>query len=127
MANLLFDIHLTESLESNNFLVPKECKYIYTKIFEKHRITPEQFDSALNFYANNNFEHQDVYILVLQKINKYTELSNHHFFNKYPETNKNIWKDYAIYPDSIYKVIQTLPYNIVPRPKYLDEPLILKK
>lgn len=127
MANLLFDIHLTEGMESSNFIKSNECKIIYSKILLKHKLKPEQFDSAIVYYANNNNEHKFVYELVSKKIDSYLAICDKKFFRQYPTENINYWKDYAVFPDSLQKMTQFLPFYICPRPEYLDKPLIIEK
>ncbi len=126
MADFLFDIHISEALEKERFLNNTEAKVLYTKIFEKHNVTSEQFDSAIVHYTMHNKEYKRVYEKVTNKINKYLQYSKQAFFNKYPAENVNIWKDYAIFPKSLYKVTQFLPYYICPKPEYLEKPLIIK-
>lgn len=127
MANLLFDIHLSEAMESSNFIGYNECKFIYTKIFEKHKVTPANFDSAVIYYANHNNEHKEVYKLVEKKIVKYIDNCDKKFFNRFPKETISVWKDYAIFPDSLTKLTQFLPFYICPKPDYLDKPLIIEK
>ena len=127
MANLLFDIHLTEAMETCNFLKNSECKFIYTKIFTKHNVTPENFDSAVVYYANHNNKHKEVYQMVNAKIRCYIQNCDKKFFNKYPIETVSIWKDYAVFPKGLYKTTQFLPFYICPRPEYLDKPLINQK
>lgn len=127
MANLLFDIHLSEAMESNNFIEYNECKYIYTKIFKKHRVTPEEFDSAIVYYSNHNSKHKEVYALVNKKLVSYIKNCDKKFFNRYPKETISYWKDYAVFPDGLYKMTQFLPYYICPKPEYLNKPLIIQK
>ncbi len=127
MANLLFDIHLTEGMETCNFLKSNETKYIYTKIFEKYKITPAHFDSAVIYYANNNDKHKEVYEIINNKIIKYIDNCDEKFFIKFPKETVNVWKDYGVFPDSLQKMTQFLPFYICPRPEYLDKPLIIEK
>ena len=54
MVNFLFDIHLSEALEKEKFIKETESKILYTKIFEKHDVTTEQFDEAILYYTENN-------------------------------------------------------------------------
>ena len=126
MANLLFEIHLTEGMETSSFVTSNESRIIYSKIFESYKVTPEQFDSAVFYYANNNSKHKYVYELISKKIDSYLKLCDKKFFNHLPKRNKNIWKDYAVFPDSLYKFTQFLPYYICPKPEYLNKPLIIK-
>ena len=127
MANLLFDIHLTEGLETSNFINFNEARIIYSKIFEKHKITPAKFDSAVVYYSNNHSKHKEVYAMVSKKIDSYLQACDKKFFNRYPTKNTNYWKDYAIFPDSLYKMTQFLPFYICPKPEYLNKPLIITK
>jgi hypothetical protein len=125
MADLLFDIHLSEGMESSNFINGNECKIIYTKIFQKYNITPEVFDEAVFYYSNHNNKHKEVYNIVRAKLESYIKLCDKSFFNRYPAENTSIWKDYAIFPDGLYKYTQFLPYYICPKPDYLNKPLII--
>lgn len=125
MADFIFDIHLSESMLSNSYIVPSENKKIYTKIFSKHNVTPADFDSAVVYYSNNHLKHKEVYEIVLKKLNNYLKFSYKDFFTKYPSKNINIWKDYAVFPKDLYKLTQFLPYYICPKPEYLNKPIIL--
>lgn len=127
MANLLFDIHLSEALERERFITYPQGKILYTKIFEKHGVTPEQFDSAITYYTVHNEDYKVVYEKVTDKINKYIKYSEQSFYNKYPQENINVWKDYAVFPDSLKKMTQFLPFYICPKPEYLNKPLIIEK
>ena len=125
MVNLLFDIHITEALERERLITYPTGKIVYKKLFEEHGITPEQFDSATAYYTVQNNEYKKLYEKVVNKINQYIEFSDKDFFNRYPKENINIWKDYAIFPDGLYKTTQFLPYYICPKPEYLNKPLII--
>ena len=127
MAKLLFDIHLAEGLESNGHILATEVKHIYTEIFQKHKVSPAEFDSAMNFYTTNHAKHKEVYSIVQAKFERYLQLANKPFFDNYPTENKNIWKHYAEFPKNLYKYTQFYPYYLAPRPEYLDKPLIIKK
>jgi hypothetical protein len=127
MADFLFDIHISESLEKERFITYPQGQILYTKIFEKHGVTPEQFDSAISYYTVHNKDYKKVYEKVTDKINKYIKYSEQDFFNKYPKENIDVWKDYAIFPDSLKKMTQFLPFYICPKPEYLNKPLIIEK
>lgn len=127
MAKLLFDIHLSEGMESSAFINKNECKVIYTKIFSKHKVTTEEFDEALVYYSKHHNKHKEVYAIVSAKLDTYVKLCDEKFFNKYPAETVSIWKDYALFPEGLYKYTQFLPYYICPRPEYLDKPLIVEK
>ena len=127
MANILFDIHITESLEKEGFVSKTDVKMLYTNIFKKHGVTTEQFDSATVYYHTHNKEHIKVYEKVTKKLNEYLALSSKDFFIKYPAENINIWKDYAVFPKGLQKFTQFLPFYICPKPEYLNKLLIIKK
>ena len=127
MAEFLFDIHLAEALEREKYIPSKKTNVLYTKIFEKHGVTTDQFDSAITYYTEHNRDYIMVYERVTNKINKYIKLADHNFFARYPAKNINIWKDYAIFPGGLYKFTQFLPYYICPKPEYLNKPLIFDK
>ena len=61
MAQLLFDIHLAEALENEKIVTDKNSKILYTKVFEKHGITTNQFDSAITYYTEHNSKYLEVY------------------------------------------------------------------
>lgn len=127
MANLLFDIHMAEGLEGCSFLSNADSKIVYTKIFEKHKVTPELFNEAVSYYAKHNDDHMAVYELVRNKLDSYLRFAEEKFFNRCPAENINIWKDYAVFPKGLYKMTQFLPFYICPRPEYLNKPLIINK
>ena len=127
MADLLFEIHLTEGMENSNYIKSNESNIIYTKIFKNHKVTPAQFDSAVVYYSNNNNKHKLVYEIITKKVDTYIQNCSKTFFNRYPSENTNYWKDYAIFPDSLYKTTQFLPFYICPKPEYLNKPLIIEK
>jgi hypothetical protein len=127
MANLLFDIHLAEGMETCKYITSNESKYIYSKILQKYKATPADFDSAIVYYANHNSSHKMVYDLVSKKMDDYIKLCDQKFFGRYPANNTNYWKDYAIFPNGLYKMTQFLPFYICPKPEYLNKPLIIEK
>ena len=127
MANFLFDIHLSEALERENIISSTDSRILYTKLFDKHGISPEQFDSAVAYYADHNSDYVVVYEKVKNKVNQYIYFTDRNYFNKYPAENINIWKDYAVFPKGLYKMTQFLPFYICPKPEYLNKPLIINK
>lgn len=127
MAQLLFDIHLAEALENEKIVTDKNSKILYTKVFEKHGITTNQFDSAITYYTEHNSKYLEVYGKVTNRLNKYIKYTEQAFFARYPQENVNIWKDYAVFPNGFYKMTQFLPYYICPKPEYLNKPLIIEK
>ena len=127
MANFLFDTHLAEAMEKEKYISLKKANVLYTKIFEKYGIAPNLFDSAIMYYTEHNSEYQMVYEKVTKKINKYIKFADQNFFAKYPAKNINIWEDYAVFPEGLYKTTQFLPYYICPKPEYLNEALIINK
>ena len=127
MAQLLFDIHLAEALENEKIVTDKNSKILYTKVFEKHGITTNQFDSAITYYTEQNSKYLEVYGKVTNRLNKYIKYTEQAFFARYPQENVNIWKDYAVFPNGFYKMTQFLPYYICPKPEYLNKPLIIEK
>ncbi len=127
MANLLFDIHLAEGMETGKFVTFNESKIIYSKILKKHKVTPTDFDSAVVYYSNNHSQHKVLYEIITKKIDSYLQICDKKFFSRYPKSNTNYWKDYAVFPDSLYKTTQFLPFYICPKPEYLNKPLIIEK
>jgi hypothetical protein len=127
MAKFLFDIHVIEALEDERYITYPEGKIFYAKTFTKYGITPEQFDSAAAYYTINKDNHKILYEKIQNRMRKYIEFSEHSFFGYFPAENINVWKDYAVFPENLYKMTQFLPYYITPRPKYLDKPLIIEK
>lgn len=127
MANFLFETHISEGLEKEYLITKDEGRILYTKIFEKYNVTTEQFDSAITYYTNNHKKYQEVYQKVTNKLNKYLTFAGQNFFIKYPAENINVWKDYAVFPEGLYKFTQFLPFYICPKPEYLNKPLIINK
>ena len=127
MANFLFDTHIAEALEREKYVSTKKINVVYTKIFEKYRVTPAQFDTAIAYYTEHNSEYLMVYDKVTKKLNQYIKFADQNFFAKYPDKNINVWKDYAVFPSGLNKTIQFLPFYICPKPEYLSEPLIINK
>lgn len=59
MTALLYDIQLAEALSKCNFspMSQKQKLYLYKSVFERHQVTPEQFDSCISWYTR----HQNLY------------------------------------------------------------------
>lgn len=71
MADLLYDIHITESATVYNHLSnTSEKSYVYDNILKSHKITPEQFNNYIAWYTQNKGEYKLVYDIVLAKLEK---------------------------------------------------------
>ena len=61
---VLFDIHIAEAEISNNqmdFRTDRQRQELYASVFEKHKITREQFDTSLVWYGKNLSKYLDIY------------------------------------------------------------------
>jgi len=64
MEDLLFDIHLADAEISNSFIdfrTEKQKQDLYASVFEKHKITQEQFDTSLVWYGKNLSKFLEIY------------------------------------------------------------------
>lgn len=83
MADVLFDIHLAESI----FQVYKpgytkeEKQKVFDNIFAKYDISKETFDNSLKWYASHPDEFQLVYRSVLDKTNDFQEKVDDYYFH----------------------------------------------
>jgi len=76
MEDMLFDIHLADAEISNNYMdfrTEKQKQDLYASVFEKHKITKEQFDTSLVWYGKNLSK----YLAIYDKLNeRYSVLSD---------------------------------------------------
>lgn len=59
MTDLLYDIQLAEAMTKFNYLPggQKQMQYLFKSVFDRHNLTPEQFDSCIAWYTR----HPDLY------------------------------------------------------------------
>lgn len=67
MANILADIYQTQNTLDQNVILPKGAKkeYYYCNILERHEVTEDEFDRAVEWYASNLTEFDQVYVQTL--------------------------------------------------------------
>ena len=70
MEDILFDIHIADAEINNNYMdfrIEKQKQKLYTSIFEKHKITREQFDTSLVWYGKNLTKYLEIYEKLIQR------------------------------------------------------------
>lgn len=96
MARFLTELHFYESLAGNRYIQEDYAALYYRHLFEKHNVTPQQFDSALIWHEH----HYKQYIGMYQKIQKYFEVEldkvESGIYNYYLPKLPSIWTYYGI-------------------------------
>jgi len=71
---MLFDIHLTDGIMTSKNISNrgKEYRpsYYYNSIYKKYNITPDQFDSCVNFYTQNSALYEKIYERLIDSLNR---------------------------------------------------------
>jgi len=71
MTELLYDVHLMESITRCNYVPDlREKPYIYDSILKKHDVTPEQFDSCLAWYIRHSDKYLEIYKTLQDRFSK---------------------------------------------------------
>ena len=76
MADVLFDIHMTEasiSVHDNGFRRLEKQTY-YESVFKKYGINKEEFDKSVAWYSNNPKKYDEVYVIIKQKLDEQERL-----------------------------------------------------
>lgn len=72
MAMLLADVHIAQSLLSNQTTVAAdklEKDRYYKSVLDKHNVTEAVFDSAVAWYSRNTGEYKQVYLELIDTLN----------------------------------------------------------
>jgi len=71
---MLFDIHLTDGIMTSQNITNRGKEYppsyYYNSIYKKYNITPEQFDSCVNFYTQNSSLYEKIYERLIDSLNR---------------------------------------------------------
>lgn len=106
MASLLTEIHITEALTRCNYIQDRrKSNNYYKEILDNYRLSPEQFDSCIAWYSNNNKEYLELYTLVTDKLETERQLILSRYYSK--EYPKSIWQEL----DSIQQINGFLNWN----------------
>jgi len=103
MENLLFDIHIAEAEISDNYInfrTDKQKQVLYTSVFEKHKITREQFDTSLVWYGKNLPKYLGIYdrlnvrySILSDSITAKIDLQNQRLILAGDSSQLNLWKE----------------------------------
>ncbi len=117
MAQLLTELHFYESMVNNHYISDEQAPIFYRQLFEKHQVTPQQFDSALIWYELHYKQYQTMYAIVRDNFEKETKKINSGIYNYYLPALPSIWAYYGKIPpcDSTWKTLGDLE-------KYLQLP-----
>lgn len=98
MLNFLYDLHIYESMISEMY-VPKEQSAIhYNRLFDKHHITPQQFDSALTWYEQNRREYEKLYNQLKERYNQEIQKIESGIYQYYLPPIPCIWTYWGVWP-----------------------------
>jgi len=71
---MLYDIHLTDGVLTSKNISNRGKEYppsyYYNSIYKKYNITPEQFDSCVNFYTKNSGLYEKIYERLIDSLNR---------------------------------------------------------
>jgi len=70
----MVDVHLTEAILRNKRISGEELDKLtsdyYSKIFSKHEMTQQQFDSSIVYYEDHIKDFNEIYEKVIVRLNK---------------------------------------------------------
>ena len=82
MSEVLYDVHIVETtllhLQQNNHNVLNKQKQLYDLVLKKHKVSKQDFDSSLTYYATKNLNAlEKVYAdLITSLTKKQAEIKN---------------------------------------------------
>jgi hypothetical protein len=80
LVNMLVEIHLmdaiTADMNHHSFFPGGDSVHIYTKIFEKYKVTPAEFDSTIAMYSRRPDLFVKIYNDVILKLNHISDTVN---------------------------------------------------
>lgn len=105
MENLLYDYHLMQALSTELSSNDRYKRKLYEEyIFQKHRVTEEEFDSSLAWYMRHTKELDEIYDRLSERLTKEKEYwtvltnPNEREHEATPAGDSvNIWREYRLY------------------------------
>lgn len=114
MAQFITELHFYESMVNNRYISDEQAPVYYRQLFEKHSITPQQFDSALVWYELHYKQYLEMYAIVRKNFEKETKKIESGIYNYYLPAIPSIWAYYGHIPanDTAWNTLNELQYYL---------------
>lgn len=114
MAVFLTELHFYESMVNNRYIDDEKAPIYYRQLFDKHNVTPQQFDSALTWYELHYKQYLSVYQKVRQNFEQETDKIESGIYNHYLPTLPSIWTYYGKAPatDTTWQTLEDFEYYL---------------
>lgn len=114
MAVFLTELHFYESMVNNRYIESEQSPLFYRQLFEKHNVTPQQFDSALTWFEFHHKEYMVLYYKIRQNIENELNKINSGIYAYYLPKLPSIWTYYGKAPatDTTWNTLQEFEYYL---------------
>lgn len=121
MEDVLFDIHLADATIDRNYSEfnkdPLRKQELYNSVFQKHNITPQQFDTSLVWYSQNLTKYMKMYERIGDRYNTLSDSLDSWIRQEQDllafASTSNIWEDNSyIILNSPYLMNNTFTFRI---------------